>query len=131
VHEEGFQLKRLPEGGVEFRNPHGLLVPAAPAPPRAAFEALLKRLEDGGIVVDPYTGTADWDGSPPDLGLAVEWLLDRNDKKEQERCAATVGACAAPPPAPAAPVSMPPRPWHDPWLAAIRDNVDLDDEPLN
>ena len=35
----------------------------------------MKRLEDGAIVVDPYTGTPLWDGSPPDLGLAVEWFL--------------------------------------------------------
>jgi hypothetical protein len=135
VHEEGFQLKRLPKGEVEFRNPHGLLVPAAPAPPRssiAPFEALLKRLEDGGIVVDPYTGTPDWDGSPPDLGLAVEWLLDRHGKKE-EGGAATVAARPPSPPAPVAPEPAPPRrPYRDPWLAAISDGVDLDDdEPLN
>ena len=83
VHEEGFQLHRLAEGEVEFRTPHGLLVPDAPAPPRQPidpFEALVKRLEDGAIVVDPYTGTPLWDGSPPDLGLAVEWFLTRTAK---------------------------------------------------
>jgi hypothetical protein len=60
VHEEGFEMKRLPAGGVEFRRPDGRLLPEAPAPPREpidAFEALLARLEDGAIVVDPYTGT--------------------------------------------------------------------------
>ena len=40
----------------------------------------MKRLEDGAIVVDPYTGTPLWDGSPPDLGLAVEWFLTRTAK---------------------------------------------------
>jgi hypothetical protein len=85
VHEEGFQLRRLPEGKVEFRNPHGLLVPYAPAQPREpidGFETLLKRLEDGGIVVDPYTGTPLWDGSPPDLCLAAEWFLAKTVKQE-------------------------------------------------
>jgi hypothetical protein len=78
VHEEGFELKRLASGEVELRRPDGRLLPEAPAPYRGPidpFEALLKRLEDGAIVVDPYTGTPLWDGSPPDLGLAVEWLL--------------------------------------------------------
>jgi hypothetical protein len=87
VHEEGFQLKRLPEGEVEFRNPHGLLVPAAPAPPRSPIdpvEALVRRLEDGGVVVDPYTGTPLWDGTAPDLGLAVEYLLNRNGRTRVE-----------------------------------------------
>jgi hypothetical protein len=134
VHEDGFQLKRLPDGDVEFRNPHGLLVPDAPAPPRGAiapFEALLKRLEDGGLVVDPYTGTPDWDGSPPDLGLAVEYLLAPNTAKRDDERDATAGADAALQPTPAAPHRRPP--WYrDPWLAAISDNVDLDDdEPPN
>ena len=78
VHEEGFELRRLPAGDVEFRRPDGRLLPEAPAPPREpidAFEALLARLEDGAIVVDPYTGTPSWDGSRPDLGLAVETHL--------------------------------------------------------
>jgi hypothetical protein len=68
---------------LEFRTPHGRLLPEAPAPPHQPidpFEALLKQLEDGAIVVDPYTGTPLWDGSPPDLGLAVEWFLTRTAK---------------------------------------------------
>ena len=86
VHEEGFQVKRLPGGDVEFRNPHGLLVPHAPEPPRQPidpFAALLKQLDDGGIIVDPYTGTPHWDGTPPDLGLAVEWYIDRTASPER------------------------------------------------
>jgi hypothetical protein len=84
VHEEGFQLHSLPNNDVEFRTPHGLLVPDAPAPPRHPidpFEALVKQLGDGGMVVDPYTGTPLWDGSPPDLGLAVEWFLAKTAKR--------------------------------------------------
>ena len=84
VHEEGFQLQRLPAGEVEFRTPLGRPVPEAPTPPRQPidpFEALVKQLEDGAIVVDPYTGTPLWDGSPPDLGLAVEWFLAKTCKQ--------------------------------------------------
>jgi hypothetical protein len=33
------------------------------------------------MVVDPYTGTPLWDGSPPDLGLAVEWFLAKTAKR--------------------------------------------------
>ena len=32
-------------------------------------------------MVDPYTGTPLWDGSPPDLGLAVEWFLTKTCKQ--------------------------------------------------
>jgi hypothetical protein len=31
-------------------------------------------------VVDPYTGTPQWDGAPVDLGLAVEWYLARTSE---------------------------------------------------
>jgi hypothetical protein len=48
------------------------------------MEALLKRLEDGAIVVDPYTGTPSWDGSRPDLGIAVEWFLAKTDERRHE-----------------------------------------------
>jgi hypothetical protein len=87
VHEEGFQLKHLSCGDVEWRSPHGLLITEAPAPSRSPIdpmEALLKRLEDGAIVVDPYTGTASWDGSLPDLGIAVEWFLAKTDERRHE-----------------------------------------------
>jgi hypothetical protein len=87
VHEEGFQVKRLPGGEVEFRNRHGLLVPHAPEPPRQPIdplEALIKRLEDGAVVVDPYTGTPNWDGTPPDLGDAVAWYLSRTATPERK-----------------------------------------------
>ena len=90
VHEEGFQVKRPPGGEVEFRNRHGLLVPNAPEPPRQPIdphEALVKRLEDDAVVVDPYTGTPNWDGTPPDLAAAVEWYLSRTatpERKERE-----------------------------------------------
>jgi hypothetical protein len=80
-------VKRLPDGDVEFRNPHGLLVPHAPEPPRQPIdplEALIRRLEDGAVVVDPYTGTPNWDGRPPDLGIAVEWYLSRTATPERK-----------------------------------------------
>jgi hypothetical protein len=82
VHEEGFQLEWRSGGAVEFRTPHGHLLPEAPSPPRSPidpFEALVRRLENGAIVVDPFTGTPTWDGTRPDLGLAVEWFLTKTN----------------------------------------------------
>ena len=80
-------MKRLAGSDVEFRNRHGLLVPHAPAPPRQPIdpvEAMVRRLEDGAIVVDPYTGTPNWDGTPPELGDAVEWFLSCTATPEQK-----------------------------------------------
>jgi hypothetical protein len=82
VHEEGYQLERPARDEIQFQGPRGRPIPEAPAPPRSPidpFEALLQRLEDGAMVIDPYTGTPLWDGSPPDLGLAVEWLLAKRE----------------------------------------------------
>jgi hypothetical protein len=85
VHEEGFQLAWRSGGAVEFRTPHGRLLSEAPPPPRCAtdpFEALVKRLEDGAIVVEPYTGTPTWDGTRPDLALAIEGLLAKTNPEQ-------------------------------------------------
>jgi hypothetical protein len=81
VHEEGFQVKLSASGEPEFRRPDGQ--PLLEAPPavgeggseRDPFEALVQRLEDGAVVVDPYTGTPTWDGRRVELGVAVEWFL--------------------------------------------------------
>jgi hypothetical protein len=141
LHEEAFQLKRLPGAEVEFRNPHGLLVPRAPTPPRQPndpFRALLARLEDGAIVVDSYTGTPTWDGSRPDLGLAVEWFLDqtRDETTKSQEDGASRGASpvievevpsGGAPTVAAAPMAARPR-WRDPWLAAVRADDGFDDE---
>jgi hypothetical protein len=134
VHEEGFQLKRLPSGEVEFRTPQGRLLPEAPAPPRQPidpFEALVKRLEDGAIVVDPYTGTPLWDGSPPDLGLAVEWFLAKTCKQPPAAALSpAVPLSLAGPPVGRAtfPDPNPSSDWHDPWQAAISGNDFCDGE---
>jgi hypothetical protein len=86
MHEEGFQLKRLSGGDLEFRNSHGEVLSDAPLLPESPidpFDALLVRLEDGAIVVDPYTGTPSWDGTPPDLSIAVEWFLAKATRERE------------------------------------------------
>ena len=35
VHEEGYQVERMSDGELEFRTPHGWVVPEVPCPPRA------------------------------------------------------------------------------------------------
>jgi hypothetical protein len=79
VHEEAFQLKRLPDGDLEFRRPDGRLLPDSwlpPPSPVVAFQLLVQRLEDGGIEVDPHTSTPYWEGGPWELGEAVSWVLE-------------------------------------------------------
>ena len=128
VHEEGFQLKRLSAGEIEFRAPHGRLLPEAPTPPRQPidpFAALVKRLEDGAIVVDPYTGTPLWDGSPPDLGLAVEWFLAQTCQEPPVEPLSLAGPAVR---HATLPDPKPSPDWHDPWQAAIRGKDFYEDE---
>ena len=78
-------------------------------------------------MVDPYTGTPTWDGSPPDLGLAVEWFLDTTSEPSRDRAVPRYDFSSTPVTTPSAP--MPPRPkWRDPWLAAVSDPDYFDDE---
>jgi hypothetical protein len=128
VHEQGSELHRLANDQVEFRTPRGQLLHEAPAPPRQPidpFEALVKRLEDGAVVVDPYTGTPLWDGSPPDLGLAVEWFLAKTCKKSPAVRLSLGGTVVH---RAALPNPKPYLDWHDPWQAAVRGNDFCGDE---
>ena len=77
VHEEGYQVERLPDGGLRFTTPHGHPlpdVPARPAIPDDPVESLLARNRTAGLHVDARTlcPTALWE--PLDVGWAIDVL---------------------------------------------------------
>jgi hypothetical protein len=74
VHEEGFQIRRSPDGELRFLRPQGWEIPYVPPPPlkRDPLEELSARLEEEGISIKPETGLPTWEGGSLDLGWAIE-----------------------------------------------------------
>jgi hypothetical protein len=75
VHEEGFQVERQANGELCFRRPDGRPlpdVPAAPAVPAAACEAL--RAEQNALHIDARTSMPGWQGEHLDVGWAISVL---------------------------------------------------------
>jgi hypothetical protein len=80
VHEEGFQVERGDDGGLEFRWPHGGVLPTVPPPPRIpadAGAAVRARNTAAGISIHPHTATPSWDGRGLDVGWAIDVLHPR------------------------------------------------------
>jgi len=74
VHEEGFQLHRLPDGELRFRRPDGRLVPEVPPPPRVPADptgALRAQNKAQGLRLTPRTATPLWLGERMDVGWAI------------------------------------------------------------
>ena len=77
VHEEGWRIRVGAEGEFEFLRPDGRALPRAPASPTAGDEppvGLLESLVEAGVAVERLGAEPEWDGSRPDLALAVESL---------------------------------------------------------
>jgi hypothetical protein len=77
VHEEGYQLERLPDGALRFRRPTGLLMPEVPPPPRVPADpvrVLRERNEAAGLRLDAHTTTPGWLGERLDVGYAIDVL---------------------------------------------------------
>ena len=75
VHEEGYQVARLPDGALQFRRPNGHLLPevSPPAPvPADPINALQACHDSQGIRIGPRTACATWLGE----GLNVGWAID-------------------------------------------------------
>ncbi|HYR41250.1 MAG TPA: DUF222 domain-containing protein [Methylomirabilota bacterium] len=75
VHEEGYQVARLPDGALQFRRPDGRPLPEVPAPatvPDDPVRALRARHDSQGLRVHARTGCAGWLGEP----LNVTWAID-------------------------------------------------------
>jgi hypothetical protein len=77
VHEEGYQLERLPDGVLQFRTPAGHLlpdVPLRPAVPTDPARALRATHEARGLRIDAETGKPGWCGEPFNVGYAIDVL---------------------------------------------------------
>jgi HNH endonuclease len=77
VHEEGFQVERLPDGELQFRYPNGRLLPEVPPSivvRSDAGDALRAQHEADGIHIDARTGMSGWLGEPLDVGWAIDVL---------------------------------------------------------
>jgi hypothetical protein len=77
VHEEGFQVNRQPDGALQFRTPHGWLLPDVPPPPAVPadpVQALRAQHEAQGLRLDARTLRPYWVGEPLDVGWAIDVL---------------------------------------------------------
>jgi 5-methylcytosine-specific restriction endonuclease McrA len=75
VHEEGYQVARLPDGAPQFRRPDGRPLPEVPAPavaPGDPVKALRESHDAQGLRVNARTGWATWLGER----LNVTWAID-------------------------------------------------------
>jgi len=75
VHEEGYQVERLPDGELQFRRPNGWLLPDVPPSPRVPddpVESLRELNDEEGLVLDERTATPGWYGE----GLNVDYAID-------------------------------------------------------
>ena len=77
VHEDGYQVERLPDGELQFRRPDGRLFPdvppRAPVPPDPA-ERLRAQNEAEDLHIHPRVAIPDWSGERLDLGWAIDVL---------------------------------------------------------
>jgi hypothetical protein len=74
VHEEGYQIERLPDGGLQFRRPDGRAVPDVPPPatvPADPVGALRARHAVEGLRLHARTGLPLWLGERLDVGWAI------------------------------------------------------------
>jgi hypothetical protein len=77
VHEEGFQVHRLPDGTLEFRRPDGRPLPDVPPPtdlPADPVEVLRAGHAALGLGIHPRTGCPDWHGERLDVTYAIDVL---------------------------------------------------------
>ena len=77
VHEEGYQVERLPDGELRFRRPDGRVIPNVPCPPEAPTDpvgTVKTHNDEAGVVVGPRTATPGWQGERLDVGYAIDVL---------------------------------------------------------
>ena len=80
VHEEGYQVTRLPDGELEFKSPHGWVipeVPPSPALPTNPAAVIRAQNEAHGLALDARTTMPGWQGERLDVGYAIDVLHPR------------------------------------------------------
>ena len=80
VHEEGYRVDRLSNGGLRFRGSDGRLlpdVPCAPALPADPVSVLRAHHRDAGLTLDARTAMPSWLGEHLDVGYAIDVLHPR------------------------------------------------------
>jgi hypothetical protein len=80
VHEEGYQVQRLPGGELRFRRPDGQLLPEVPHPvavPGDPVWLLRTRHEEEGLNLHARTAMPGWIGERLDVGYAIDVLHPR------------------------------------------------------
>ncbi len=80
VHEEGYQVERLPDGELQFRQPNGWPLPDVPPLPTVASdpaEVIRARNEADGLALNARTAMPGWLGEPLDVGYAIDVLHPR------------------------------------------------------
>jgi 5-methylcytosine-specific restriction endonuclease McrA len=77
VHEEGYQVERLPNGELRFSRPDGRVVPEVPLAPDVPADpvaALRAANETQGLRLNARTTTPGWLGERLDVGWAIDVL---------------------------------------------------------
>ena len=77
VHEEGYQVERLPDDRLQFKRPDGwviLDVPPSPALRADPVSVIRAQNEGNGLALHARTATPLWSGERLDLGYAIDVL---------------------------------------------------------
>jgi len=77
VHEEGYQVARLPDGALQFRRPDGRPLPHISPPatvPADPIKELRARHDSQGIRIDARTACPGWLGERLNVGWAIDVL---------------------------------------------------------
>ena len=77
VHEDGFHVRRLASGELEFRRPDGRVLPNAPTPPVVHDSEETLRAANARIPLDAHTLTPAWYGDRLDVGYAIDVMHPR------------------------------------------------------
>jgi hypothetical protein len=85
VHEEGYQLERLPDGALQFRRPDGRALPDVPPPavvPANPADAIRAQNAAQGLDLHARTGLAQWFGERLDVAWAIDVLHPRAGREK-------------------------------------------------